>query len=56
MKTKPAPKAKPAKASTKRGTCRKCGCTDNQACPLGCWWVDAKHTLCSACTLAGVDP
>ena len=31
------------------GVCRKCGCTDEQACPEGCSWVDKKHTLCSAC-------
>ncbi len=28
-------------------TCRKCGCTDNRACPGGCWWVEPD--LCSAC-------
>jgi hypothetical protein len=27
--------------------CRVCGCTDDRACPGGCWWVDAD--LCSAC-------
>lgn len=29
------------------GTCRVCGCTDWQACPRGCWWVE--DDLCSAC-------
>lgn len=29
-------------------SCRHCGCTDNQACPDGCWWTG--DTLCSACT------
>lgn len=27
--------------------CRLCGCTDNHACPGGCWWVEPD--LCSAC-------
>lgn len=27
--------------------CRKCGCTDNNACPDGCFWVE--EDLCSAC-------
>lgn len=36
------------------GTCKICGCTDKIACPDGCAWVDAQHTLCSAC-LAQVD-
>lgn len=28
-------------------TCRSCGCTDDRACPGGCFWVEAD--LCSAC-------
>jgi hypothetical protein len=31
----------------KTRACRVCGCTDNQACPGGCWWAD--EDLCSAC-------
>lgn len=31
------------------GHCRVCGCTDAQACPDGCWWVDADETVCSSC-------
>jgi len=27
--------------------CRVCGCTDIQACPGGCYWVE--DNLCSAC-------
>lgn len=27
--------------------CRECGCTDTQACPGGCFWVD--NDLCSRC-------
>ena len=27
--------------------CRVCGCTQNNACPGGCWWVE--DDLCSAC-------
>jgi hypothetical protein len=35
------------------GQCRWCECTDVDACPGGCAWVDAACTLCSAC--AAVD-
>ena len=28
--------------------CRICGCTDDNACPGGCYWVE--EDLCSACT------
>ena len=31
------------------GVCRKCGCTDERACPQGCAWTDETHTLCTAC-------
>ena len=31
------------------GFCHRCGCTDQYACPEGCSWVNATHTLCSAC-------
>lgn len=31
------------------GVCRVCGCVDERACPEGCSWVDADHTLCSVC-------
>ncbi|MFA7331074.1 MAG: hypothetical protein WC326_08380 [Candidatus Delongbacteria bacterium] len=27
--------------------CRVCGCTEDRACPGGCWWVEPD--LCSAC-------
>ena len=27
--------------------CRVCGCTDNKACPGGCYWVE--DDLCSRC-------
>ena len=29
------------------GVCRGCGCTDDRACPGGCWWVEPD--LCSSC-------
>ena len=29
------------------GSCRRCACTDDYACPEGCVWVAAD--LCSAC-------
>lgn len=28
-------------------TCRICGCTDDHACPGGCYWVE--EDLCSEC-------
>lgn len=28
-------------------SCRECGCTQNNACPNGCWWVE--EDLCSDC-------
>lgn len=33
--------------------CRVCGCTDDNACPGGCYWV--KPDLCSACAQAGKE-
>lgn len=30
--------------------CRVCGCTEDRACPGGCWWVEPD--LCSACVEA----
>lgn len=29
------------------GRCRYCRCTDERACPEGCWWIDQEHTVCS---------
>lgn len=37
------------------GTCRVCGCEDDRACPGGCSWVDAEHTICSACAGTPAD-
>jgi hypothetical protein len=34
------------------GQCRYCGCTDERACPGGCWWMDEAHTICSRCSAA----
>lgn len=31
------------------GTCRWCGCTDDQGCAEGCGWANARHTLCTSC-------
>ena len=36
-----------AEVDAKPATCRVCGCTDLQACPGGCCWV--QPDLCSAC-------
>lgn len=46
---------KAAKRKTSAGVCRVCGCTDKGCSQCikktgkPCHWVDAKHTLCSAC-------
>lgn len=33
------------------GTCRHCGCTEDNACKLGngegCWWTNNERTVCS---------
>lgn len=29
--------------------CIACGCTDEQACPGGCYWHTIEPPLCSAC-------
>lgn len=29
------------------GECRSCGCTDERACPEGCFWIQSD--LCSSC-------
>jgi len=36
-------------AGIRSGVCRHCGCTDEHGCDQGCSWVDAAHTVCSAC-------
>lgn len=30
-----------------KGSCRVCGCTEDRACPGGCWWVFPE--LCNRC-------
>lgn len=38
------------------GVCWVCGCTENNACEGGCWWV-LPNKLCSACCQrAGISP
>ncbi len=37
----------------KPGVCFVCCCTDEYGCDEGCSWVDAEHTLCSACQERG---
>jgi hypothetical protein len=34
-------------------SCRVCGCTDNEACEGGCWWVSEE--LCSECEEAEIS-
>jgi hypothetical protein len=31
------------------GICRGCGCTNDDPCPNGCYWVDEFRTVCSNC-------
>lgn len=33
--------------------CRECGCTDERACPGGCWW--ARRDLCTRCAPGGTN-
>jgi ParB/RepB/Spo0J family partition protein len=40
-------------AKGKKGTCRECGCTEANACPGGCSWMDETETLCSSCAEKG---
>lgn len=39
-------------------TCRECGCTDDNACPMGCWWVPDPQgrDLCSTCAIKLGEP
>lgn len=35
-----------------KGTCKKCGCTNDNACITEsgpCWWADESETMCSEC-------
>lgn len=40
-------------AATTGSSCRVCGCTDLNACPGGCFWV--QPDLCSTCYHEMVD-
>lgn len=33
----------------KERACRRCGCTENQACDGGCFWVPGMKDVCSDC-------
>jgi ParB family chromosome partitioning protein len=47
-----APVEKPKSADAvkpTRGTCRKCGCTEEKACVGGCGWIDKSESRCSTC-------
>jgi hypothetical protein len=35
-------------------TCRTCGCTQEKACPEGCFWIEPD--LCSTCAVAALGP
>lgn len=39
----------PDEILVKEQKCRVCGCTDDHACPGGCYWV--KEDLCSSCAI-----
>lgn len=45
--------AQPPVPSPNEPTCRYCGCTEFNACPSGCSWLDKDQTICSACLEAG---
>ncbi|MBR0855444.1 hypothetical protein [Bradyrhizobium liaoningense] len=45
------PVATDARVRTAGMACSGCGCTDDQACPGGCWWVTYNPPLCSACAV-----
>lgn len=34
-----------------KGTCLKCGCTEERACRGGCSWIDEQEDLCNRCAL-----
>ena len=36
-------------ATAPERACRVCGCTEDNACEGGCWWVE--DDLCSACVV-----
>jgi len=36
------------------GVCCRCGCSDLEACPGSCFWVNSEHTLCSCCAVRAV--
>lgn len=38
------------------GRCSHCGCTEERACPGGCFWVDPDQTLCSRCAGESIGP
>lgn len=41
------------------GTCKYCGCTDNNACNHPdhgpCWWIDDSHEICSHCYIEEIN-
>ncbi|MBD3183834.1 hypothetical protein GF312_16235 [Candidatus Poribacteria bacterium] len=42
---------------TEKDVCKYCGCTDEKACPGGCYWVKraGKESVCSKC-VEGDEP
>lgn len=42
--------------SSASARCINCGCTDHQACELGCWWLVVDYSrrkgVCSSCPAA----
>jgi len=44
------------KQAENEGRCRVCWCTDEDACPGGCAWVDDAHTLCDSPTCVEMAP
>ncbi len=50
---RPKPKARQIRGGThwhmEPGMCFVCSCTEDNACPEGCWWANEARTLCSSC-------
>lgn len=45
-------RARPSKGKL---VCKGCGCTEEAACPGGCYWVSFDPPVCSVCHAAAED-
>ncbi|RBY82700.1 hypothetical protein [Blastococcus sp. TF02A-26] len=44
---------RPAELDVDVAACRVCGCTEDAACPGGCWWVPDPEQLGELCSQCG---